>query len=303
MVEKGRFALGLAIGAFQMRFIGLRHANPVELLKRSIRAFLKDDMLTYAAALSYSALFALFPFLIFLIALLGFLHIPDFFDWLLDQARTALPAGSFSMVEDVIRDIEGKSRGGLLSFGIVIAIWSASSGVRSVMNAMNVAFRVEETRSAPKRYVASVVYTLGLAALLIAAAALMLIGPRAIEWIADRASLGSQFVTLWTWLRWPVLVLLLIVVTALIYHVAPNIDQPFALISPGAVVAVVIWVIASLGFSLYVSNFSNYSATYGSLGGIIVLLLYFYISSAVLLLGAEVNAELRRMETEAPDDP
>jgi len=286
-----------------MRTLELHHVNPVELLKRSVRAFLDDDMPTYAAALSYSALFALFPFLIFLIALLGFLHIPDFFDWLLEQAQPAMPSDSYSLVESVIRDIQGKSRGGLLSVGILIAIWSASSGIRSVMNAMNVAFGVEETRSALRRYALSVVYTIGLAALLIASAALMLVGPRAIRWIADQADLGSQFVTLWTWLRWPVLVLLLMMVAALIYYVAPNVDQPFALVSPGAVVAVIIWVLASVGFSLYVSNFSNYSATYGSLGGIIVLLLYFYISSAVLLLGAEVNAELRRAAVEAPDDP
>jgi membrane protein len=286
-----------------MRTLELHHVNPVELLKRSVRAFLDDDMPTYAAALSYSALFALFPFLIFLIALLGFLHIPDFFDWLLEQAQPAMPSDSYSLVESVIRDIQGKPRGGLLSVGILIAIWSASSGIRSVMNAMNVAFGVEETRSALRRYALSVVYTIGLAALLIASAALMLVGPRAIRWIADQADLGSQFVTLWTWLRWPVLVLLLMMVAALIYYVAPNVDQPFALVSPGAVVAVIIWVLASVGFSLYVSNFSNYSATYGSLGGIIVLLLYFYISSAVLLLGAEVNAELRRAAVEAPDDP
>lgn len=290
-------------GESQLQRLGLHHANPIELLKRSLRAFLDDDMPTYSAALSYSALFALFPFLIFLIALLGFLHIPDFFDWLLDQAQSALPADSFSLVDTVVRDIEGKSRGGLLSLGIVIAIWSASSGVRSVMNAMNVAYGVEESRPAPRRYLVSVLYTIGLAALLIAAAALMLLGPRAIRWIADQAGFGDQFVTLWTWLRWPVLVLLLMLTAALIYYVAPNVDQPFAFITPGAVVAVVIWVIASVGFSYYVSSFSNYSATYGSLGGIIVLLLYFYISSAVLLLGAEVNAELRRMEAEAPDDP
>ena len=111
-----------------MRTLELHHVNPVELLKRSVRAFLDDDMPTYAAALSYSALFALFPFLIFLIALLGFLHIPDFFDWLLEQAQPAMPSDSYSLVESVIRDIQGKSRGGLLSVGILIAIWSASSG-------------------------------------------------------------------------------------------------------------------------------------------------------------------------------
>lgn len=163
------------------------------------------------------------------------------------------------------------------------------------MNAMNVAYGVKETRPAQRRYLLSVIYTIGVAALLIASAALMLIGPRAFEWAAKQAHLGSEFVTIWTWLRWPVLVLLLMVAAALIYYVSPNVDQPFALITPGAVVAVGSWVLASVGFSLYVSNFSNYSATYGSLGGIIVLLLYFYLSSAVLLLGAEVNAELRHI--------
>ncbi len=286
-----------------MRSLNLRDTNLVELLKRSFRSFSKNDMLTYAAALSYQALFALFPFLIFLIAVLGFLHIPQFFDWLLEQARTALPADGYRLVENVVESVQGKARGGLLSLGIVVAVWSASSGVRSVMNAMNVAFGVEESRPIWKRYLFSVIYTIGLAALLIASTGLTLIGPKAIEWIADQANLGSEFVTLWTWLRWPVLIVLLIVAAALIYYVAPNVDQPFALITPGAVLAVIVWVLASLGFSLYVSNFSNYSSTYGSLGGIIVLLLYFYISSAVLLLGAEVNAQFHRMKREAPDDP
>jgi len=144
-----------------------------------------------------------------------------------------------------------------------------------------------------------VVYTIALAGLLIATSGLMVIGPRTIEWIAKQVHLGSQFVTLWTWLRWPVIALLLVVVAALIYDVAPNIDQPFILITPGAVVAVISWMLASVGFSFYVSRFGNYSSTYGSLGGIIVLLLYFYISSAALLLGAEVNAAVRRSRRES----
>ena len=283
-----------------MALPGLHNINPIDLMKGSVRAFLEDDMLTHAAALAYRALFALFPFLVFLIALLGFLQIPEFFDWLLDQAQAALPGDSYRLVDSIIEDIREQPSGGLLSFGIILAIWSASSGVRSVMNAMNVAFAVEESRPAWRRYLSSVLYTIALAALLIAAAALMLTGPRAIEWIARQAGLGDVFVTLWTWLRWPVLALLLTVVVALIYAFAPNIDQPFALITPGAVVAVVIWVLMSIGFSFYVSNFADYSATYGSLGGIIVLLLYFYISSAVLLLGAEVNAELRRLQRVEP---
>ncbi|MCO5220964.1 MAG: YihY/virulence factor BrkB family protein [Thermomicrobiales bacterium] len=289
-----------------MRLPGLGYTKPNDLLKGALRAFSKDDMLTYAAALAFSGLFALFPFLIFLIALLGVLNVPEFFDWLLDQAESALPADSYRMVVDVVGEIQGQTRGGLLSVSIIMAIWGASSGIRSVMNAMNVAYGVEETRPAWRRYALSIAYTLGLAALLIASAGLMLTGPRAIEWIASEAGLGRLFVTLWTWLRWPVLALLLMVTAALIYYLAPNVERRFTLISPGAVVAVVLWLIASFGFSLYVSSFTNYSATYGSLGGIVVLLLYFYLSSAVLLLGAEVNAELRRIRTGAPiapDDP
>lgn len=283
-----------------MRFADFRGVDPIDLLKRSVRAFIKNNMLTYAAALAYHSLFALFPFLIFLIALLGFLRIPGFFNWLLAQAKSALPADTFQLVDGVIGDIQGRSQGGLLSIGIVLAIWSASAGIRSVMTAMNVAFGVQETRPTWKRYVLSALYTIGLAVLLIGVSALMLIGPRAVEWIAGQAGFGHDFVTLWTWLRWPVLIVLLIVVAALIYEVAPNTDEPFVLISPGAVLAVAVWVLVSYGFSLYVSHVADYSATYGSLGGIIVLLLYFYISSAVLLLGAEVNAELFRLEHKTP---
>jgi len=283
-----------------MRIPGLDDTNPVELIKRSVREFSKDDMTTYAAALSYHALFALFPFIIFMIALLGFLQVPQFFDWILEQAETAFPADAYGRLEEVVDQVQNQSSGGLLSFGIVTAIWAASSGIRSLMNALNVAFDVEETRPAWKRYLLSIVYTIGIAALLLASAALMLLGPQAIEAIADQVGLGSVFVTLWTWLRWPVLAVLLALAAALIYYAAPNVEQPFKLITPGAAFAVILWVIASIGFSIYVSTFGNYSATYGSLGGVIVLLFFFFISSAVLLLGAEINAELHRNELGEP---
>jgi membrane protein len=278
----------------------LHDTSPIELLKRSVRAFMKDDMTTYSAALAYAALFALFPFLIFLFTLLGLLQIQQFFDWLLEQARTAMPSESYQLVQNVINEIQGQSRGGVLSLSIVAAIWGASGGVRSVMNAMNVAFDIEESRPAVKRYLLSVAYTIGLAALLIVSAALMVTGPRAANWIASEVGMSDLFVTLWTWLRWPVLALLLMLTVALIYYFAPNVDQPFAFISPGAILAVIIWVLGSIGFSLYISNFASYSSTYGSLGGMVILLLFFYISSAVILLGAEVNAELHRIALGRP---
>ncbi len=275
-----------------MRIPGLAGIGPGELGKRSVKEFLGDDMTTYAAALAYHVLFALFPFVIFLVALLGFLNIPQFFDWLLEQARTALPQQAAGQVEQVIRQIQGQAQGGLLSFGIIAAIWAASAGVRSLMNALNAAYDVQESRPAWKRYLLSILYTIGLAVMLIVAAGLMLIGPQVAEWIAGQVGLGNLFLTLWTWLRWPVAVLLLMLALAIVYYAAPNVSQPFRFITPGSVLAVIVWILASLGFSYYVSNFGSYGATYGSLGAVVVLLLYFFISSAVLLLGAEVNAEI-----------
>lgn len=287
-----------------MRLPGLGGVSAIDLAKRTFREFSRDDMATYAAALSYNILFSLFPFLIFLIALLSFLHVPTFFDWVLEQGQSALPASAYQQLQDVVGQIQGRSYGGLLSVGILTAIWGASSGIRSLMNALNVAYDVEETRPAWKRYLLSIVYTVGLAVLLIAAAGLMLLGPQGMAWLADQVGMSQIVVTLWTWLRWPVLAALLILVAALVYYVAPNIDQPFRFISPGAVVAVVIWVVASVGFSLYVANLTNYSATYGSLGGVVVMLFFFFISSAVLLLGAEMNAELYKanLGQPVPDD-
>lgn len=283
-----------------MRIPGLEEISLFEFGRRIYRQFTTDRMTTFAAALSYSALFAIFPFIIFLVALLGFLHIPQFFTWILDQARSALPIDAYQRVEDVVTQIQNQPQRGVLSFGILAALWAASSGVRALMGALNVAYGVKETRHWWKRYIISVVYTLALVILLIAAAGLMLLGPQAMEWLANRVGMSHAFVVIWTWLRFPVLVVLLMLLAAVIYYAVPNIRQPFRFITPGAVFAVVIWVLASFGFSLYVSNFTNYSATYGSLGGIVVLLFYFYISAAVLLIGAEVNAEVYKLKIGQP---
>ena len=275
-----------------MRIPGFADHSPTTVLKQSIKDFLADDMMTYAAALAYRILLALFPFIIFLLTLLGALGLSDFFDWLLSQARIALPGDAFQLLEQVINEIRGQPRGGVLSFSILFALWAASTAVRSIMNAINVAYDVEESRPAWKLYPLSLIYTIGLAVLLIAAAGFMLLGPDAMQWLAGQFGLSQVVATLWTWLRWPVVILLLLLTVAIVYKVAPNVDQPFKFLTPGAVVAVLTWILASLGFSYYVGNFGNYGATYGSLGGIVILLLYFFISAAVLLFGAEINATI-----------
>jgi membrane protein len=266
------------------------------LFKRLIEAakdFNRDDMLYYGAALSYQLFFSLFPFLFFLLVLLGALNIPDFLDWLIEQAQVVLPGQVTGVVEQTVDQIRGQAQGSsLLSLWIVITLWSASSAVRTTMHALNVAYDIAEERSAWKRYLLSILYTILLAVLIIAAVGLMVIGPELAEWLAQQIGLGSAFVVLWVWLRIPAAILLLTIVLALVYYLFPNVDQPFRLITPGAVLAVIVWLAASFGFSFYVNNFASYSAIYGSLGTVIVVLVYLYITATVVLFGAEVNEQI-----------
>lgn len=265
-------------------------------LKDAAVGFGKDDMATYASALTFQVLMAIFPFLIFLIALLGFLQLPEFFDYLREQATLLLPDEASAQLNQVIDELE-QPQGGLLSFSIIVALWAASGGVRGLTHALNIAYGVEEGRAAWKRVLLSLVYTVAFAVILIIALGLMILGPQVMGWIAGLVGLEQLFVTIWTWARWPVIVLLLMVVVAMVYIALPNVRQPFRLITPGSVLAVLVWIVASLGFGFYVRNFANYSAIYGSLGAVVILLFYFFLSSSVLLFGAELNAVLLRRST------
>lgn len=272
-----------------MHLPGLRGLNPLVVLRKSVRDFLADDMPTYAAALAYHVFFSLFPFVFFLIALLEFLGLSHYFDVLWAQARFFFPQRSFELVTQLIDELRVPERG-LLSFGAVIALWLASGGVRSLIIALNVIYGAKRRRPAWKRYLLSIIYTIGIAVMLIVASALMTVGPAAMQWLAAYAGFKQLFVTLWTWLRWPAALLLLTVAVAISYDAAPNVTQRFRLVSPGSVLSVAAWVAASLAFGYYVRHFASYSVMFGSVGIGIVLLLYFYISCAVLLFGAEVNA-------------
>src|SRR5215204_5786890 len=275
----------------------------MEVSKRSIRKYFKhDNMSSHAAALAYRALFALVPFLALMVALAWFLGIGNFFtqwlsaQWLSDQTSSALLGQTAELVEGWIQQSQVESPGERLSIGIVtisIAIWSVSSGVRTLTKALNVVHEVEESRPGWKRYGLSFFYALGLAIIVILATALLLIGPRVVERIVGLVGLEEVFIYLWTWLRLPVALVLLMLSVSIVYWVFPNVNYSYRLVTPGAALAVIVWVLASLGFSFYLSNFANYSVVYGSLGVAFALLLYFYISAAVLLFGAEVNAAMQ----------
>lgn len=279
---------------------GKRNIGVLTVAKEAIKDFFADDMTTYASALAYQVLFSIFPFIIFLIALLGFLRLSRFFDWLRTHAEMVFPQQVLPQVNQVIDELQ-RQEGGLLSLGVLVALWTASAAVRALINALNVAYEVRESRPAWKLYPLSILYTLGLAVLLISAAVLLVVGPQAMQWLAHQVGLEQIFVQIWAWLRWPAALLLLMIALAMIYYAAPNVRHRFRLITPGAVVAVLVWIAASIGFDYYVRNFADYNAMYGSIGTIVVLLLYFFLSAAVLLFGAEINSVLERHRQEVQE--
>jgi membrane protein len=247
------------------------------------------DMPAYAAAVTYHVTFSLFPFIFFFIALLGFLDLSNFFDWVRQQAETFFLDQTMQQVNQLIDQLQQR-RVGALSLGAIVALWASSSGMRAAMNALNVVYGVKEGRPFWKRFPLSVLYTIGVGTMLVAAAALALVNPQAIQALAEQVGMAQFAAALWAWwLRWPAVVLLLTLAIAIVYGVAPDVEQRFRFVSPGAFLAVVAWMAMTLTFNSYVRSVSSYNVLYGSVGTIIVMLLYFFISANVLLFGAEIN--------------
>jgi membrane protein len=275
--------------------------------ERPIRKFFEHRMATYAEQLSYRGLFGLFPFIILVFALLAVLQLDAVFDRLLDAAMDAPPQQIPEPLEPVAK--EGRAQtvflrplieqareqagGGLLSFGIVLSLWSVSAVAFTLTEALNAAYGVEETRSRRKRFAFVLVFGPFLALTFIVACGLMLIGPQVAGWLAELAGLDEAWVALWAWLRFPVALLLLAVMLSVVYRFVPDTDRSFWSAAPGALFAVIAWAITSLGFSFYLANFADRGLTYGSLGTAVGLLIYLYLSASVVLLGAEINAAAR----------
>jgi membrane protein len=272
--------------------------------ERPIRKFFEHRMATYAEQLSYRGLFGLFPFIILVFALLAVLQLDAVFDRLIEAAMGTSPQQTPEPLEPVAK--EGRAQAqflrplieqareqagrGLLSFGIVISLWSVSAVAFALTEALNAAYGVEETRSRRKRFAYALVLGPFLALAFIIACGLMLIGPQVAGWLAGLAGLDEAWVELWAWLHFPVALFLLAAVLSVVYHFVPDTDRSFWSATPGALFAVMMWAITSLGFSFYLANFADRGLTYGSLGTAVGLLVYLYLSALVVLLGAEINA-------------
>lgn len=283
-----------------MFFPELKGIRMGTVVKRTVVDFVKDDLSVYAAALAFQLFFSLFPFLLFMVALIGVLDLQPFLDWLRQQAALVMPQEAMELIDAVIVQLQTQKIG-LFSVGILVALWTASAAVRLIMEATNKAYGVAEGRPIWKRFPLSLIYTVAAAATLLLAAGFMVVGPQWMSWLAQQFGIEYLVVLLWAWLRWPIVVLLLMSTVAVAYYVAPDVEQEFRFITPGSVLAVLVWIAASVGFGYYAQNFATYDAMYGSIGAIIIFLLYLYISAAVLLLGAELNAVIEHMSREGKE--
>jgi membrane protein len=268
-----------------------RRLGLAELLKRTAKEIQEDHLAAFAGNLTYKGLFALFPFFVFLLSLLGLFGAPDLLQTLIEQARGVLPQGAIDFLEGQLLGIAGDKAQGAFTVGalvsILLALWGVSGAFRSVMEAMNVMYEIEEARPFWKQLLISVFLSLGVAALLIFALVLVVFGPEIGGAVADVVGLGYVFEVVWNVVQWPVLLFLVVLAFALVYYYAPDVEQRFRWISPGSIVAVVAWLLFSLAFSLYV-EFGSFDA-YGSIAGIIILMLYIYYSAFIMLVGAELN--------------
>jgi membrane protein len=271
-----------------------------DLGRRLWRESLRDELLGRAAQLAYYALLALFPALIFLTALMGLFSVESFMPELMSYLRDVLPADALTMVQRFLTQVAEGSGANILSLGALGALWASSSGVTAIMDALNVVFGVKEDRRPFWRVrLIAILLTIGLAGFVILSLGLVLYGPTIGRWIGDLMGFGVAFTWMWNVLQWPVIAGLMLMVVAAIYHICP--DRPvkhWRWMTPGSVFAVVMWLVVSLGFKAYVDNFGNYNKVYGSIAGVIVLMLWFYWSGMVLLLGGEINAEIEKAEAE-----
>jgi membrane protein len=285
--------------------------NPTELprqswpqtLKRTGKQFSEDKLTTWAAALTYYAVLSIFPALLALVSIVGLIG-NSATQPLLNNLNSIAPGPAKDILSSSVHGLSTGSSTFAFILGLVLAIWSASGYIGSFMDAANAVWDAPEGRPIWKRIPVRLGVTCVLLLLLAASAlAVVLTGPLARN-VGNIIGLGSTFVTVWDIAKWPVLVLVVSFMISLLYWAGPNVKQPgFPWITPGGLLAVVLWIIASALFAFYVANFASYNKTYGSLGGIIVFLVWLWITNLIILLGAEFNAEMERSRQIAAGHP
>lgn len=268
-----------------------------ELGKRVWGELGEDAILGRAAQLSFYFLLSIFPLFLFLLALLGYFlgARATMREALIKYLSAVAPESASSLVDATLKEVAQGAGGGKLSFGLLIALWAASSGVLAISNALNSAYEVKETRPWWKARLVALGLMFALIVLIIAPLLLIIYGGGTAEVIAASLGLGSTFTMVWKILQWPIVLAFVLLGFNLLYLYAPNIKHwDWHWLMPGTVVGVALWLLVSFAFNIYLNFFNTYSATYGSIGTVIVLLLWFYLTGIAVLIGGQVNSEIER---------
>jgi membrane protein len=265
----------------------------VDFFKLTYKEIEEDHVMAFAGNLTYKAIFAIFPFFTFLLSLLGLFSAQDLVNTMIQNLSGVLPGTATTFIKDQLLSITRSQAQSALTFGaiisILLALWGVSGAFRSVMEAMNVMYEVDEDRPFWKKYGISIFISLSVILLMLTAFGLIVFGRSIGGGLASAIGLGSVFQMVWSILQWPIIACIVLFTFAVIYYFAPAAEQRFRWISPGAVLAFVFWLVFSLVFSYYAGNFSSYNETYGSLAGVIIFMLYIYYSALIMLVGAEMN--------------
>lgn len=273
-----------------------------QIFKRALyEAFWTDNCLALAAQLAYYFFFALFPALLFLVALASYFPLTTLIDDLLRTMGGFMPPEALQLITEQMLKISGDREGGLLTLGMLLAVSSSSAAMVAIIDTLNAAYDVQEGRPWWEVRLTAILLTVTVAIFILVSFALVLVGPTIATRLADTMNLGPAFEWTWKILQWPVLFALANLGIALIYYFAPDVQQKWIWLTPGAIFATTLWLAASLGFKYYVANWGNYTETYGLLGAVMILLLWFYISGLVILVGAEMNAEIEHASPHGKD--
>ena len=263
-----------------------------ELIKRTLKESWADDILSLAAQQAYYFVFALFPALLTVISIASFFPIANLVDEIVSVLARFAPPDVLTIISDQIKQISQSDQGGVLTLAFLLTIWSSSGAMVSIITTFNAVYDVTEGRPFWRVRLTAIALTVGLALFVLLSIALVLVGPTFAEQVAISMHLGTAFKWTWWVLQWPVVFLLVVTGVGVVYYFAPDVKQDWVWITPGSILATVLWVVVSLGFKAYLSYFGNYNETYGTLGAFIVVLTWFYLSGVAVLVGAELNAEI-----------
>lgn len=266
--------------------------TPLKLIRLAAKKINSDQLGSRSASLSYYFILALFPMLLFLVSLVAVFagHTSHFRETILSSVGRLAPGSASSLIHTVVDQTFQSGSGIKVVSGIIGALWAASGGMSAIVGSLNVIYRTPETRPWWQQKLTVILLTLALAALIIVALTVVLYGGKLGEVLANQVGLRSEFVLAWRILQWPVAFAAMLFSYSMVYYFGPNLEvRKWYWVTPGAAVGVSIWLLASLGFRIYLRFFNSYTATYGSLGAVIILLLWLYITGFAILIGGEVN--------------